>query len=1227
MSTKAKAWFSIVFTILLSTNCNGFVHNLSELSVRKPFCLSRDSKEKIPPSISVYADRLIYLDTDKDGQGLVVINPPNLLYDGILKGYIVQVYGEHSGKSDEPSEIEIKNSDHIGFDIDVSKCPEGESVIKARLLDNKRKLICESSTKIIKKTAGQKAIDSDIIPLLIANSGAFGDAKNIPITTGIPLPDGILDNPENVQLFENGKEIPVQTCVRSRWSKKGSIKWLGLDFLANYSQGCAADYTVKLGKKSNALPTTSVKVNENEETIEVENGVLLIKISKKRFRLFDQVFVDKNRDNKFEETELFLQASPEDGPYWIAENGKIFRMASDNNVRVYIEEKGPLKTGIRADGWAISDDGEKAGKFVVRMVIYSGQSEVQVNCTFIVTWDTLDSGMKIRDLGIKSSYRNIGANLSTIPHEWWKNGFEIPQDGSIFFLADRWNSFYIKDSRNEKVLQSVFGTFGYTEGLYDKNYFNWFGIMGENLGIGIVQRHLFQLFPKEIEATRNSIVWHAWPYHSTEMIKSGLDIGDFVNLRWLHQGKLLDFQIPDEYFEAMKKFKEISPDHKWRWGGERRKGYGTGVAITGELLYVFDRDSKQKSQFSQNMNNRARIFEQYAHAIADPEWIRKTEILEPVVGGTSPDYKQIEEGISNMFDRVTNIISDNKEYGQFIWPDGHIYYTPGGSPPSLHRAKLGYHHGSNLAVLYLYLRSGEWKYWNFYESFSRHLLDHVSVNYDPWNPETDPSPVFQWPGAVYHCDGYVPWGSYHELWGHMGAQYSYLIYYYLTGDSRALDMAKEWAESVLKKFRIASDYNFSGMIDRNPAGGWMVATNYYADLHDARLLRLIWEFRNKLFAQPMKYMSDAPPPAQSGRYWMWTYTRYWRDPLPLKLLSEWVDEFTRAGPSMPGYSWPVKATDRDGKPLKAVWCHEGSSREVDLTMAGPMYGNYSPYFIDASLFTANTAYIKYYWFINAGLAQLRQWAHGHPSSFFSLQWLSDDILRMAPLIPIMKELELPEVPCMYPFSADSRERVFTVIKEDTDREFTLSFWGYVPEKMKDPLKFLLMGPDGNIIREGEIPTGPILPDKPYVVKIKKDNKTGEYMLKFTGNGWDRIMLNCPFSDLPEVYVVPSDTQVITATQYFWKPISNHKRHYFTLSGNTLFRLETPEGDKIKTEYDQKKFPVPVEYEAYRISFCQKGVSSSGPGKFISSGGYDLILAADASLWFYPDILKKIKRAQ
>ncbi|MCM8808711.1 MAG: hypothetical protein NC934_00865 [Candidatus Omnitrophica bacterium] len=1217
--TKVKKIGFFIFLLLtISVLSSNPILNLKEISIKKPLCLERPIKEK-QTTVKIYLDRFFYFDTDKDGQGLIVINPPNLLYEGKIKDYIVQVYLE---QEKEISEIKIKSSDHIGFEINVQSLPIGESNIVAKLLDTKRNLICENVTKI-RKVKNTKKIEKKVeIPLIVISGEEFADEKNVPVSTGIPLPEGLLDDIENVKLFEDGKEVPIQTSIRSRWSKKGSIKWLGVDFFVNYNNGFPSNYLIKLGEKNNLTLLNQVK--EDSETIDIENGILKVKISKKNFHLFEEVRVDKNKNKKFDENEIFIKADTYDGPYWISAEEKIYRMCLDKDAKVYIEENGHLKTTVRADGWAISEDGEKAGKFITRIIVYSGQPEIQVNNTFIVTWDTLDEKKRIRDLGIKITYTNIGGNLKSIPHEWWKEGFEIPQDRSIYFLADRWNSFYIKDSKEEKVLQSFFGTFTYSESLYGKNYFNWFGVMGEDLGIGLSQRHLFQLFPKEIEINRKSIIWHAWPYHSTEYIKSGTDIGDYVNLRWLHQGKFLDFQIPKEYFDAMNLFKNLTPDHKWRWGGEKRKGYGTGVAITGELLYIFDINSKEKSQFSMYMTKRAKIFEKYPHAISDPEWTRKTEVLETIVGGIDEKYKQIKEGISSSFDRVCNIIFDNKEYGQFIWPDGHIYYIPGGSPPALHRAKIGYHHGSNLSPLYLYLSTGEWKYWNFYESFTRHLIDHVSVNYDPWNPETDLKPVFQWPGAVYHCDGYVPWGSYHELWGHMGAQYSYLIYYYLTGDTRGLDLAKEWIESVLKKIRISEDYDFSGMIDRNPANGWMVATNYYADLQDARLLRLIGEFKDRLFAQPMKYMSDAPPPAQSGRYWMWTYIRYWRDPLPLKLVSEWVDEFTRKGPNIPGYSWPIKATDEQGKQLKAIWCHEGSSREVDLTIAGPMYGSYSPYFIDTSLYTNNQSYIKWFWFETLGLSQLRQWAHGHPSPFYSLQWFSDDILRLFPLIPVMKDLGLPEVPCLFPFTADSWDKVLTVFKEEEDRDFALTFWGYVPEKMKGSLKFQIIDPENKTIKEGEMPKGVIMPDNPYIVKIPKDNKKGEYILKFIGGReWYGIMLNCPLSDLPkEVYVISDNSRVITATRYYTETGLNQTKIILTLVGNSLFRLETSSGDKIRTEYQQKKHILNLEPKTgYKLSFCRRGVTSSGYGGFINLSGEELILSFDKSYWFYPEILK------
>ena len=96
-------------------------------------------------------------------------------------------------------------------------------------------------------------------------------------------------------------------------------------------------------------------------------------------------------------------------------------------------------------------------------------------------------------------------------------------------------------------------------------------------------------------------------------------------------------------------------------------------------------------------------------------------------------------------------LADNKEYGQFLWPNGHRYYEPGGSPITFHRNRTNAHHGSEFAGWRLYLRSGEAKYWHFARAKSRQLLDNASINYNPWDPARDGQPTFFHPSPSHAC--------------------------------------------------------------------------------------------------------------------------------------------------------------------------------------------------------------------------------------------------------------------------------------------------------------------------------------------------------------------------------------------------------------------------------------------------------------------------------------------
>ncbi|MCW5854110.1 MAG: hypothetical protein KIT87_28845, partial [Anaerolineae bacterium] len=1013
-----------------------WLKNLREVPVNAPVALHPQE----PPTLKLYLDRVVYAPLDGRGQGLAVVNPPALLAQKRLKEHRLRVWAQAPDGAilSAPTEVALTASDHIAFDLDLKNAPTGASKVVAILINAQGETVASAETPFrLEALALSLPVLPVRVPIETFAAPVLGSEKGIPIRTGIPMPNGLLHDAMQVRMLENEVEVPCQTTVRARWSKDGAIRWLGLDFQAAYDEGQPRRYVLEIGRPAGVTAPGSVTVMESPEAYVLANGRLRAVINRKQFRLFDEIRLI-GKDGTADKTCL-IEAGAEDGPYWVNAAGKTFRACWIAKCRCVCGSSRPIACHT-ARRRTVADDGDRAGKFVTRITLCAGRSEIDVNHTFILTWDTLERDMRVRDLGIAVS--PIALEEAGVTYTNWEAPLKLPSQGAIHLLADRWNRFFVRDSQSGAILRSRHSL----EDSWGVRAYGWFGGYGPRGAVAVAQRNFWELFPKEIEVGNNRLTWRAWPRHGMQTFTSGLDILDFVNLRWLHQGELLDFQIPDDYFTAVEEFKALTPGMRWRWGGDNRSGYGTGTAMTGELRYLFSAPVKNSADFIRDMDRSAVLFETNPHAVAAPGWSASCEVVDGL-SDRHPAYAQIERGISEMFDRSMAVIPDNNAFGQFIWPNGYIGYVKGGSIPALHRARVNYHHGADTTAWRLYLRTGEAKYWRYALAKSRRLLDTATVNYDPMDLRTDTVPVYTggWPGAVWHCDGYVPWGSYSELWGHQGAQTHAALMYFLTGDTQALDLIWNWTESVLKLFRSRDDYTFSGQIDRNPANGWMVATNVYADFQDPRLLRLIGEFADQLFAQPMKHMSTAPPQGQAGRHWLYAWLHRWRDPRAQQLLVEWVHAYTRSGPMGPGYSWPVKALDDEGKQLKAEWNHLGQSREVDRLVAGPSYGACSTHYAEASRASGNPSYVRHFWLETLGLAPLRQWALGHPHTLVSEQYLADFMLNMLPLIEPMAQQGLPEAPCLFPWDFINSS-AYAVFRKDDDQPFTVTLWGRMADR-------------------------------------------------------------------------------------------------------------------------------------------------------------------------------------
>ncbi|HJV24465.1 MAG TPA: hypothetical protein VJ673_02215 [Aromatoleum sp.] len=223
------------------------------------------------------------------------------------------------------------------------------------------------------------------VPLTIKdNSGV--ERRSWPVTTGVPLPYGVLQDPADLRLVdENGREIPLQTEVLARyWARDNSIRWVLLDFQVNVQPGGKTVVFLQNKKPAQAI-AEPVRIDEEGDAIVVKTGTLTARVSKKDGAVFKSVSID---------TREILRGQAEDGP-WLR-SGAVDRMEHDTGsswnthgwnktqnvekvdiaesvyrgapVEVSVETRGPLRSVVVIRGRHMPG---KSGRGILREGMYN----------------------------------------------------------------------------------------------------------------------------------------------------------------------------------------------------------------------------------------------------------------------------------------------------------------------------------------------------------------------------------------------------------------------------------------------------------------------------------------------------------------------------------------------------------------------------------------------------------------------------------------------------------------------------------------------------------------------------------------------------------------------------------------------------------------------------------------------------------------------------------------
>lgn len=645
------------------------------------------------------------------------------------------------------------------------------------------------------------SISAGIIPLVIK-----GDAAprywNAPVKCGVPFPKGTLFSKENLTL-KNGKgeEVPFQSSVMARWSRgsKKSIRWLLIDFLAERGEKYELHYKKgKVKSKKQKVEKTEIAVLQGKK-IMIDTGVLKTSCSLRTLDLFGKIKTKDNRTGKFQKGTI-TGDKRWSGLYIEHETRGLFRADFDREADIKIEENGPIRAAIRAEGNYVNKKGKKFCKYICRIHFFKNKRIIKLEHTFIFTGDSKKD--KLRDIAIKmplagtprnsmsSMFSTLAGTDSIIPAAVGSNQHHYYQ---VMDSADhkslRWT---IHDGKTNEVIPH--------KGRGEK-IGGFFKVWTKKNSLAAVVKDAWQQYPIEFEWEDGDATVHLWPKH-----------GRLWDTSW--DGMLYYLSEEQKINNVLNKNKVNEKNLKKILKALREKSNAFAAAKTHETWFFFNEVGYWENEGQQTWDYVHKPV--YVHA--DLEWQTQTKALDyvlhhPLDMKNFSDEENYLSGILSMMEAHVDFVHyygwwDWGGYNQFLKTSNNGYARDeekyGPTHVQWHRARPKSHYYWGSFPWLQFFRTGklEWlDYANRYTNYSSDMAFRHATS----------RKLGRYKGEEYHYDN----SELHWIGGYRGRpgggsvivptcdRDDYLFRYWLTGEKRSYEVLLNWAEqyaTTVKKF-------------------------------------------------------------------------------------------------------------------------------------------------------------------------------------------------------------------------------------------------------------------------------------------------------------------------------------------------------------------------------------------------------------------------------------------
>jgi PcRGLX-like protein central beta sandwich domain/PcRGLX-like N-terminal RIFT barrel domain len=634
-----------------------------------------------------------------------------------------------------------------------------------------------------------------------------------PVTMGVPLPEGLLEDERSLVLQgPDGKAVPAQFTVATRWWPGKSIKWVLLDFQSSIAAKATGLYHLT-DKGTNPAPPSPVAValSQKEYTLKparkgeaprkikvniatVTTGRLKAVIRQQGFNLFDEAWIDPHAKGNYADAARIVK--PHRAGPWLFHGGatlptyKRFSPMNDPDVKMEVEESGPMRAVLKLSGRHLAAPGDKVPghnhllDFVCRMHFYAGKGLVKVVYTMsnrqgksISQGVPLDRAWLSQPLVLDMKTRTWAVGLpdgkslhpGVKPDEVmppWRKGVTVPADtvrkyhqaglhDCWIFARDSDHIEYHGDFFRKRERFIVKGKSAKTAAMTA----GWLDLSDDSKGCAVGLKWFWQTHPRAVKADPSAllVMLHA-NFESRPPLMSGSHgpranwypgMSQTSTSMFFFHGKRDLARITAAYAGLNRPLRAIAPAE---WYCEKTQVFGR-LASSGKALYS-DEDWKRVQTYDQTL--------------------RKT--LSFMLKFRDYDFGDYDHyGMFNFGDHMNYIKSQRSDPGDknVTWDNGYYDYPH--------------------ALLLQFARTGDLDFLETGIEAQHHVMD---MDMMCWHPA--PKMI----GANRYCDGtmHIRWaqgGIYASgSFNHYKTQ-SHFERFYLTGERRARDMGLLSAEFAM----------------------------------------------------------------------------------------------------------------------------------------------------------------------------------------------------------------------------------------------------------------------------------------------------------------------------------------------------------------------------------------------------------------------------------------------